>query len=582
MAYPDALVFHLPRFQSDHLPILLRIKHAKKRNKPGFKCENWWGLREDFKEVCQKSVIGSAPSWSAVTRNFKREASKWVRKIKSPDVLLKECEKEMLKLNSMQPNLVNPREEKELQTQHEKCLLMQEFYWHQRSCLKWALYGDNNTKFFHASAITRKRRNTITALKNDQGNWITNERRIRACFVSHFRKIYTKGSRVHVEVAYGEALLNSLPQIPNAAHAYLVADPTDHEILMALMALGPNKSPGPDGFNAKTLQDNWVFFGPAVLREVKLFFSSGQMSSQVARSNLILIPKSEEPTEVSQFRPISVCNVVYKVISKVLSTRLKPYIGLCISHAQSAFVPGRDISDNVILLQEVLHSFRSKYGFCLKVDLSKAFDRMDWDYLQTIMSYYGFPSRMIMWIMGCVRSAEFSVVLNGVGDGFFKPQCGLRQGCALSPYLFILGMDLLCRSMEHLASNGDLKGLRIAPQAEVLTSCVYVDDLLLFGEASSDEAVYIKDLLSRFSMVSGQQVGPQKSSIWFSKSTSSDSREQVSQILKVKENSDSGNYLGAPVVSSRVSYEFLIEKSLFKASNLKRQKVVPGWPHNCD
>lgn len=144
------------------------------------------------------------------------------------------------------------------------------------------------------------------------------------------------------------------------------------------------------------------------------------------------------------------------------------------------------------MLREELHSFQSTNyhtkGFCLKVDLSKAFDRMDWDYLEWIMPLYGFPSKLIMWIMGCIRSTEFSVVLNGDGDGFFKPKCGLRQGCSLSPYLFILGIDLLCRSLENLALTGILRGLKLAPQAAVLTSCVYADDLLLFGDATCGEA----------------------------------------------------------------------------------------------
>lgn len=110
--------------------------------------------------------------------------------------------------------------------------------------------------------------------------------------------------------------------------------------------------------------------------------------------------------------------------------RLKPYIGMCISHSQCAFMPGRDISDNVIMLREVLYSFklpsRKREEFCLKMDLSKAFDRMDWGFLESIMPLYGFPTKLISWIMACIRSAEFSVVINGRGDGFFKLASGLR------------------------------------------------------------------------------------------------------------------------------------------------------------
>lgn len=112
--------------------------------------------------------------------------------------------------------------------------------------------------------------------------------------------------------------------------------------------------------------------------------------------------------------------------------------------------------------------------------------------------------------MGCIGSAEFSVVLNGVGDGFFKPQCGLREGYVLSPYMFILGMDLLCRFLEASAMNGELKGLKIAQQAQSLTSCVYADDLLLFGAATVGEASIIVQTLNMFSQVSDQQIGPKK------------------------------------------------------------------------
>lgn len=123
------------------------------------------------------------------------------------------------------------------------------------------------------------------------------------------------------------------------------------------------------------------------------------MKHEIVKTNLILIPKREDANKVEHFRPVSVCNVVYKTISKILTARLKPFIGDCVFQSQAAFVPGRDIAENVITLREILHSFgQSNYKraeFCLKVDLSKAFDRLDWDYLQSILPLYGIPIRMV-------------------------------------------------------------------------------------------------------------------------------------------------------------------------------------------
>lgn len=118
-----------------------------------------------------------------------------------------------------------------------------------------ALYGDNNTEFFHASAVARKRRNSINSLLTDEGIRLTEDHEIRKNFVSFFRSIYTKGARRNLESSFGTYILNSLPKIPLEAHKYLTQVPTDQEILNFLMELGPNKSPGPDGFNAKTIQD---------------------------------------------------------------------------------------------------------------------------------------------------------------------------------------------------------------------------------------------------------------------------------------------------------------------------------------
>lgn len=295
----------------------------------------------------------------------------------------------------------------------------------------------------------------------------------------------------------------------------------------------------------------------------------------------MLIPKKEDACKVEHFRPLSGCNTVYKTISRILSARMKPFMGACVSMAQSAFVPGRDISSNTILLREILHSFQMRgykgSHFYLKADLSKAFDRMDWDFLQSILPLYGFPPNLTNWVMGCVRSARYSVVLNGRGgDGFLTPECGLRQGCALSPYLSILGMDVLSRKLSHLVSLGMLKGLKISPRGTPLTNNVYADDLLIFGTAVEEEAQQIQTTLSQFSSLSGQIVGPAKSNIWFSGITAKEERDKVAAALQVNLAATSEMYLGAPIEVNAASFDFLIEKFSARLQAWKSRVLSPA------
>lgn len=406
---PKAAVYHLPRFNSDHLPILLRTKPQSAKKKQSFKCEDWWAYRDGFNEVCSKAAQIGGTDWSAVSKSFKSEVKKWGGGTITPDAMLRETETKMAELLSSDPATICLDEERRLQYEHSKCLQMQESYWAQRSRINWAISGDRNTKFFHATAISRNRRNTIRALQNPDGSWITEEKQILEAFLNHFKTIFQKGNRASIFNSYPDELLLSLPKIPDIFFNSLEALPTNLEIERALFSLGPLKAAGPDGFNAKIIQDNWSVFGPAILNEVSEFFATGRMKPGRSRSNLVLVPKSENANTVTQFRPISVCNIIYKIISKIISSRMKPFIASLISSSQCAFIPGREISENVILFKEILHSFKQRSyknkEFCLKVDLSKAFDRMDWGYLNDILPLYGFPSRFVTWIMECVTSA---------------------------------------------------------------------------------------------------------------------------------------------------------------------------------
>jgi hypothetical protein len=162
------------------------------------------------------------------------------------------------------------------------------------------------------------------------------------------------------------------------------------EVSGALNLMGPLKATGPDGFTAGFFQKNWETMGVEVCRAVLDTLNSGSMPPYLNMTHIVLIPKIKDPVKVTDFRPINPCNVLYKLISKVLANRLKKVLPSIISPTQSAFIPGRLISDNILAAYETLHTMHSrmsgKKGFMVvKIDMSKAYDRMEWRFLEAIM-----------------------------------------------------------------------------------------------------------------------------------------------------------------------------------------------------
>lgn len=175
--------------------------------------------------------------------------------------------------------------------------------------------------------------------------------------------------------------------------------------------------------------------------------------------------------------------------------------------------------------------------------------------------------------MGCVEAAGFTILLNGCGDGFFRPECGLRQRCALSPYIFILGMDVLSRGLQFMVDTKLVKGVKLAPTVRPLTNCLYADYLLILGAATNQEATQILVFLMNFMYVSAQQIGPEKSHIWFSSATEPQVRILITQIFRMENSSTTQTYLGAPVADGRASFDFIIER-FFNQLNSWKGKLL--------
>lgn len=182
------------------------------------------------------------------------------------------------------------------------------------------------------------------------------------------------------------------------------------------------------------------------------------MLKQWNHAFLTLIPKSPHSTLVSDYRPISCCNVFYKIISKILANRLRVIIKDIVDPAQTAFIDDRSIVDNIHLAQELFRKYNRKSASArcvLKVHLQKAYDTIHWGYTEETMKFLQFPDIFIGWIMECVSTTTFSVSVNGQMNGYFRGKRGLRQGDHLSPFLFTICLEMLSRSLKKATSCPD-------------------------------------------------------------------------------------------------------------------------------
>lgn len=446
-----------------------------------------------------------------------------------------------------------------------------EAFWRQRSKQHWLKAGDQNTKFFHAAVKNRRSTNKIRCLQNKEGHMVDWDTGIEMVMVDYFDQLFTASN-----IECGTVIDCIQTTITEAQNTCLLASVSEIEVKAALFHMFPDKSPGPDGMSPGFYQSHWHIVRGDIVSIVQKFFETGLIDQQLQCTNIVLIPKKKNPSLMTELRPISLCNVVYKIISKVLANRLKSIIDLIISDSQSAFIPGRLITDNIMVAYEVMHFMKRKTSgkqawMALKLDMSKAYDRVEWNFLKAVLHKMGFSEKVIQLFMACMSSVNYQINHAGRTFGHINPSRGLRQGDPLSSYLFLICIEGFTSLIHEYERRNLIQGIKVARGAPPISHMFFSDDCYIFCKASVDNSNRVLEMLQIFEKASGQQINAEKSTVFFSRNTSFYLKQELSQHLNIKEASDNTLYLGLPNMLSRK------KTAVFVFIKERLQDRLKGW-----
>ncbi|XP_057444905.1 uncharacterized protein LOC130737157 [Lotus japonicus] len=558
LGFPNGSVEVLPRMHSDHSPLLLRCCPPPPgiANKP-FRFEAAWMDHPQYATVVSGAWEKGGPNFVSSLDCVRQDSLLFNQEVfgnifRRKRRIADQIRRVQERLETVDSAYLH-RRLGELRKDQEEVLAHEEMLWFQKSREKWVRYGDRNTSFFHAQTIIRRRRNHIQGLELPDGSWCTDGEVLR----EEVRRFYLDLFATREEVDIACAHTPSVTMLPPRACATLSATVGREEVTTAIYQMGSFKAPGPDGFQACFYKRYWEVVGDSVFEFVADAFRNGNFDPHIAETLIVLIPKVDNPRSCKELRPVSLCNVSHKLITKILVNRIRPYLSNLISPFQSSFIPGRGTTDNAIVLQEVVHLMmktRRRVGdLIFKLDLEKAYDRVDWRFLEDTLRVFGFPEDCIRLIMFCVTSVQLSVLWNGDRLPTFNPRRGLRQGDPLSPYLFVLCMERLSAMISAAVSDGRWLPVTVAGTNFQLSHLMFADDLLLFTRASEEQVGVMRDVLYNFCKASGMRVSVAKSRVMGHRSIQSGFKDQVTAITGISFTLDIGKYLGFPIFSKRAT-----------------------------
>lgn len=573
--FPSSNQTFLEKRGSDHRPVWLNLGASPDVFKGQFKFDKKFLMQPDTgKQVINawsEGRNGNMMNVSQKIRNCRNVLSRWKKKkvFNAKDKIhLLQQRLEWLQsrsypcffmINVVKKDLIRAYKEEEL-------------FWKQKSRDKWLNKGDRNSKFFHSSVKVSRCKNHLLKLKNRSGQDQWSEGAKAEVALDYFAELFKSSN----PSSYSPVFQSMIPTVTEEMNIALTRAVSSEEVQEAMFSINPDSAPGPDGMTGLFFQRFWEVIGEQVSKEIKEVFSSGEMPKDWNFTYLCLIPKIQNPELMSDLRPISLCSVLYKCVSKILVNRLKPWLQKVVSINQSAFVSERYISDNIIIAHEAVHALKTnptiaKEFIAVKTDMSKAYDRVEWSYLRSLLLAMGFCLQWVEWIMMCISSASFAVLINDQPFGLISPQRGLRQGDPLSPFLFVLCTEGLTHLLNVAERNGLLNGMRFSDDGPSIQHMFFADDSLFFCKADVNQARALKKILNFYGKATGQVINLQKSSISFGDQVEQGIKVQIQESLEIVNEGGTSKYLGVPECFSGSKVELL---SYLKD---RTQTRLDGW-----
>ncbi|KAJ0757712.1 putative RNA-directed DNA polymerase [Helianthus annuus] len=514
--WPNASVLALDRVASDHRPIVLSTVQSDFGHIPFRFFNSWFEFPGFLDFVLQKcgSFSFSGPGDLALAiklRWLKNNIKSWLKMEKvNKEGLYGTKKRRLAILESMAEERMLL--EVELEERADCRNYMAEFDrikhldLKQKSRSKWAIEGDENSAFFHQIINSNISTNRLNGLMID-GTWITNPLSIKESLYEFFAVQFTEPMPIRPKL-----VCPNLNTISDEEATMLERPFTVEEIKAAVWDCDGDRAPGPDGFNFKFIKRCWAVLREDLVNLFNNFYASGSLNPCCTSSFIALIPKIKDPVSPTNFRPISLIGIINKVISKVLVNRLKGVVGGLVSEHQSAFLAGRNIMDGPLVLNEVFSWLKrsKRNGMYFKVDINKAYDSVNWEFLNSILTQMNFPSSWREWVMATLYSAKASVLVNGSPTREFVCSRGLRQGDPLSPFLFVIVMEALTGIMKEAESVGLFHGVRVTSDGPSLTHLIYADDVMFIGEWSVSNVNNLRRILRCFYLASGLKVNLEK------------------------------------------------------------------------